>query len=101
MRFMIVVRFAGDAGNTAVSTGRVGPLIQSTLEQLKPEAAYFGPIDGGRGAYLVVNIDDASQLPSISEPFFQQLGATVTFLPVMTAEDLVKGIAMIPAVNAS
>lgn len=96
MRFMVVVRFEVEAGNTAVSAGRVAPMIQSVLAQLQPEAAYFGPIDGGRGAYLVINIDDVSQIPSISEPFFQNLGATVTFTPVMTPEDLAKGIAMIP-----
>ncbi len=101
MRFMITVRFEVEAGNTAVSAGRVGPMIQSVMGHLKPEAAYFGPIDGGRGAFLVVNIDDVAQIPSISEPFFQNLGATVTFIPVMTAEDLAKGITMIPAADAS
>ncbi|CAN5792850.1 hypothetical protein BH20CHL3_BH20CHL3_10030 [soil metagenome] len=101
MRFMLTVRFEVEAGNTLVSAGRVGPMMQSVMGHLKPEAAYFGPIEGGRGAFLVVNIDDVAQIPSISEPFFQNLGATVTFTPVMTAEDLAKGIAMIPAADAS
>ena len=101
MRFMITVRFEVEAGNSAISAGRIGPIQQSVMEQFKPEAAYFGPIDGGRGAYLVVNIDDVAQIPSIAEPFFQNLGATVTFTPVMTAEDLARGIAMIPAADAS
>lgn len=100
MRFMLTARFNVEAGNDAVNNGRVGPLVQSVMEQLKPEAAYFGPIDGGRGCYLVINVEDPSQIPSISEPFFQNMHATVTFVPVMTAEELAKGVAALPQANA-
>jgi hypothetical protein len=65
------------------------------MQRLQPEAAYFGPGSGVRTAYLVVNIDDPSQIPSISEPFFQEMGATVEFIPVMTADDLAKGLSML------
>jgi hypothetical protein len=99
MRFMLTARFGVEAGNEAVSNGRVGQLVQSAMEQLKPEAAYFGPIDGGRGCYLVINMEDPSQIPAITEPLFQNLHATVTFVPVMTAEDLAKGVASLAQAN--
>ncbi len=93
MRFMLTVRFGMEAGNAAVSNGKVAQLLQSAMEQLKPEAAYFGPIDGNRGCYLVVNFDDPSRIPSITESFFQNLHATVTFVPVMSPDELAKGVA--------
>jgi len=57
---------------------------------VKAEAAYFGTIDGGRGGYIVVNMNDASQMPALAEPFFLWLGADIDFIPVMTPEDLAK-----------
>jgi hypothetical protein len=41
-----------------------------------------------RGGYLVVNMDDASQIPAIAEPLFLGLGATVQIHPVFTLEDV-------------
>ncbi len=93
MRFMLIVHMSTETANVAVREGRVGPLLQRVMEQLQPEAAYFGPGEGSRTAYLVVNIDDVSQIPAISEPFFQELGARIDFVPVMTPEDLAKGLA--------
>jgi hypothetical protein len=39
-----------------------------------PEATYFADIEGARGGYLVINMDDASQVPAMAEPLF--LGRT-------------------------
>jgi hypothetical protein len=33
------------------------------MEELQPEAAYFSDIEGARGGYIVVEMDDASQIP--------------------------------------
>ena len=66
----------------------MGQTIQSILEEIKPEAAYFADMEGARGGYLVINMDDASQIPAIAEPLFLGLDATVQIHPVMTAEDL-------------
>jgi hypothetical protein len=37
-------------------------------------------------------MDDPSQLPTISEPLFSQLGATVEFFPLMDRNDLERGL---------
>ncbi len=97
MRFMLIVHMpTTETANRVVREGRVGPILQDTMARLQPEAAYFGPLEGIRTAFLVIDLDDVSQIPSISEPFFQELGARIDFIPVMTAEDLAKGIAALP-----
>jgi hypothetical protein len=47
------------------------------MEDLQPEAAYFTDVDGARGGYLIVNMDDPSDLPAIAEPLFLGMGATI------------------------
>ncbi len=88
MRFMLTVRMPMGEGNEMVKNGTIGQSLQTILEDIKPEAAYFSEIEGARGGYFVVNIDDASQIPAIAEPFFLTMGATVQMHPVMTPEDL-------------
>ena len=88
MRFMVTVRVPMDEGNTAVTHGSLGQTLEAIIDELKPEAAYFGPIEGARGGYLVVNFDDPSQLPAVAEPLFLGLGATIQISPVFTPEEL-------------
>ena len=90
MRFMITCRVPVERGNELAKNGTLGSTVQSILEDLKPEAAYFADMDGCRGGYFVVNLDDASQIPALAEPLFLGLGATVQVHPVMTPEDLGK-----------
>ncbi len=90
MRFMITCRIPMEEGNAAIKDGSLPQTMQSIMEDLKPEAAYFGDMEGARGGYFVVNMDDASQIPAISEPLFLGLGAPVQIHPVMTPEDLQK-----------
>ncbi len=46
----------------------------------------------------MVNLDDASQIPAVAEPFFLWLKADVDFVPVMLPEDLAKAG---PAIGAA
>ncbi len=43
-----------------------------------------------RGGTIVVDVADASKIPSIAEPFFLHFNASVSFHPCMTPEDLGK-----------
>jgi len=65
-----------------------GQKIGRIMEHLKPEAAYFTTVDGNRGGYLIVNLDDPSQIPSLAEPWFLTFNAKVTLKSVMSPEDL-------------
>jgi hypothetical protein len=62
----------------------------SFLEEQKPEAAYFITDGGKRPGILIINMDDASQLPGIAEPWFLALNATIECTPAMVPEDLPK-----------
>ena len=88
MRFMVTFRVPIEEGNVLLKDGRFGPALESVLDDIKPEATYFAEIEGARGGYLVVNIDDASQIPAIAEPLFLALGATVQISPVFTPDEM-------------
>jgi hypothetical protein len=90
MRFLMKVSMHNEAANAAVSDGSLNKTMQSILSELKPEAAYFLAENGRRTGYLFVNLQDASQIPSIAEPWFLAFNASVDLVPVMVAEDLAK-----------
>ena len=90
MRFMLTFRVPPEEGNAAMKDGSFMSAFQSVVEELQPEAAYFTPIEGARGGYIVLNMEDASQIPALSEPLFLGLGATVEFHPVFTLDDVPK-----------
>jgi hypothetical protein len=81
-----------EAANAALHEGRLQKMIKSNIESLKAEAAYFLPDGGYRTAMIVFDMKDASDIARIGEPFFTELNASVEFLPVMTAEDLMRGL---------
>jgi len=95
MRFMVKVIWDVEKGNELARKGNLGKIAQSILEEIKPEAAYFVAEEGNRSAILFVNMDDASQMASIAEPWFLAVNATVQFQPVMKMEDLQKAGASI------
>jgi hypothetical protein len=88
MRFMVTFRMPMEEGNALIKDGSIGQAMESILDDLKPEAAYLGEIEGARGGYLVVNMDDGSQIPAIAEPLFLGLGATVQISPVFTPDEI-------------
>jgi hypothetical protein len=88
MRFMITCRIPLEKANELAKTGSLDATIQSILEELKPEAAYFSEIEGGRSRYMVVNVDDASQISAIAETLFLRLGAAIQVHRVMVPEEL-------------
>src|SRR2546430_11464608 len=71
MRFLLKVNIPVDAGNTAAKAGKLGETIQSILADLKPEAVYFTDDNGQRTAFIFVDMQDASQIPAIAEPWFR------------------------------
>jgi hypothetical protein len=82
------VQINPEKGDQLIKEGRIGETMGSILEELQPEAAYFTDVEGTRGGFLVVNMEDASQIPAVTEPLFLEVGATVHMQPVMTPEDL-------------
>jgi hypothetical protein len=93
MRMMLKATIPVEAGNKAIKDGSLPRTMQSVSERLKPEAAYFLAEDGKRTALFFFNMQDASQIPSIAEPLFMGMNASLTLVPVMNADDLQKGLA--------
>jgi hypothetical protein len=90
MRMLLNVKFPHDEFNKAVRDGTVGQKINRILEDIKPEAVYFTEQKGQRGAILVINLVDPSQIPAFAEPWFLTFKADVEFRVAMTPEDLQK-----------
>ena len=90
MRFVMKVGFPVETFNKAVRDGSAGQKIGKILEDAKPEAVYFCADNGSRGALIVLDMKETSEMPKFAEPWFLNFDATVEFLPVMTPEDLGK-----------
>ena len=92
MRTLLKMQMDTEAGSKAIADGSISEMMQGMMERLKPEAAYFGPEDGLRTAFIIFDLEDPSQIPSIAEPLFRTVKAKVTLMPVMNLEDLQKGL---------
>jgi hypothetical protein len=90
MRLLLKVSIPMDQGNATIKDGRLAKSIQSILQEQKPEAAYFCETGGLRTGFVVVNIQEPSQIPGITEPWFLAFKAPVEIHPAMTVEDLMK-----------
>jgi hypothetical protein len=95
MRMMLKFTLPIDKGNSAVNDGALGGIMESVMGKLKPEAAYFTPMDGKRGGMLFFDITEPSQIIEAVEPLFLNLNASVEIVPVMNGDDLRKGLGKI------
>ena len=90
MKILLNVKLPNGPFNAAVKDGTVGAKMKRILDTLKPEAAYFTEQNGQRSGILVVELTDASKIPSLAEPWFLTFDASVELCIAMTPEDLAK-----------
>jgi hypothetical protein len=95
MRMMLKFTIPADVGNDVIRSGKINQVFDTLMKDLKPEAAYFYAENGQRAGHFIVNIDEESQLMSLGEPLWFALEADVESIPVMTGEDLQKGLGRI------
>ena len=88
MRMLLHARIPHEEFNAAVRDGSVGSKMKQILEAMKAEAVYFTEYDGRRGAIMIININDPSEVPKFAEPWFLSFNADVQFHIVMTPEEL-------------
>ena len=88
MRMIMQVKIPTEDFNAAVRDGSIGQKIERILQETKPEAVYFTEYEGQRGAVMVVDLKDPSQVPALAEPWFLLFNADVEFHVAMTPEDL-------------
>ena len=97
MRFLVKVNIPVEAGNAAAKAEKLGTTIQSILADLKPEAVYFTDEKGQRTAFVFLEMQDASQIPAIAEPWFLAFNASIEIHPVMVPDDLARAGSAIEA----
>jgi len=90
MRFLVKVNIPVEAGNQAVKAGTLGTTIQAILADVQPEAVYFVDDNGQRTALVFLDMQDASQIPAMVEPWLLAFNARIELHPVMVPEDLMK-----------
>ncbi len=88
MRMLLHARIPHEEFNAAVRDGSAGEKIKKILSETKAEAVYFTNYDGQRGAIMIIDIKDSSEVPKFAEPWFLSLNADVDFHIAMTPEDL-------------
>ncbi len=88
MRMLMQVKFPHREFNTAVREGTAGQKLNRILEETSPEAVYFTEYNGQRGAIMIVDVKDPSEIPAFSEPWFLTFNADVEFHAVMSPDDL-------------
>jgi len=88
MRMLLHVRIPHEEFNAAVRDGSVGRKMKQILDETRAEAVYFTEYDGRRGAIMIINIKDPSEVPKFAEPWFLSFNADVQFHIAMTPEEL-------------
>jgi hypothetical protein len=92
MRMLLKVQMDVEAGNRAIKDGSWGQVIERVMQQIEPEAAYFTALDGKRTGLIFFDLKDPSQIPSVAEPFFMAVNASIDLSPAMTPDEVQAGI---------
>ncbi len=88
MRFLVKASWPAEKANQLARNGKLGATLQSIIGDLKPDAAYFYTDKGQRTALMVLDLQDASEMPRVAEPWFLAFNAGVDFQPTMVLGDL-------------
>ena len=92
MRFLIHAKIPTEDGNKMVQDPNFLKKLETYINKVKAEATYFFEANGNRVAAFIVDIQNTDQIPILVEPLFSGMGAHVELHPVMSLDDLKKGI---------
>ncbi len=92
MRLMLKFAIPAERGNAAAKDGTLGQAIDNLVKATKADAAYFTLVNGKRGGMIFFEEDDSTRMPQINEPMFAALDAAIEIVPVMTHEELKRGL---------
>lgn len=90
MKMLIKLSLPHPIFNAAIKDGTAGQKIKRILEATKPESVYFLDQNNKRGAILIVEMKDASEIPALIEPWILLFEADISFTPLMTPDDLMR-----------
>ena len=92
MRFLVQAKIPTEAGNLMVQDPNLLTKLETYTKRVKAEATYFFEADGNRVAAFIVDIQKEDEIPFVLEPLFSGMGAHVELHPIMSLDDLKKGI---------
>lgn len=92
MRMMLRWTVPPEKGNEMVQDGSMGTIIETLMQKVHPEAAYFLPLDGDRGGMIFFDMKEPADIARLAETLFQGANAALEFVPVMNADDLKKAL---------
>jgi hypothetical protein len=87
VRFLAKVTIPKEKGDEASKSGVLTQTIQSAMQRLRPEAAYFFEEEGNRKCLFVFNLDVVSLL----KPLFPNLDASFHVTQVMNVAEFQAG----------
>jgi len=90
MKMLVNIIFPIEPFNSLVRNGKAGEILGRIIEDIKPESIYFSEQEGCRGAVMVIEVPDASAIPSFAEPWFLNFEASCEFRIAMTPDDLMR-----------
>jgi hypothetical protein len=88
MKFIVEVTFPHEPFNSYVRAGTAGEKIGEVLAAIQPEVVYFTDSGVGRGALMIVDLDNASAAPHVTEPLLLTFNASVHYRVAMAPEEL-------------
>jgi hypothetical protein len=92
MRFLVQASIPTEAGNKMVQDPNFLKKLEEYIKKVNAEATYFYDTNGKRVAAFIVDIQSADHIPIIVEPLFSGMDAHIELHPVMSLDDLKKGI---------
>ena len=92
MKFLLRMHMPTEYGNKMLQDPNFPKKLEGLLNQIKPEAVYFAPVEGERGIYMIVNLPSADMIAGVAEPIWTTLNGKLDFTPVMELSDLQKGL---------
>lgn len=90
MRFIVRASIPNEAGNQMLKNPEFSKKMEMVMGDLRPESVYFGVENGKRTIFMVVNVKEGCDLPSVAEPLWMGLNACVDFVPVMDQSEFAK-----------
>jgi hypothetical protein len=88
MKFIVEADFPLEPFSTYVREGTAGEKIGAVLGAIKPEVVYFTDAGVGRGVMMIVDLDNASQIPHVTEPLMLNFKASVHYRLAISPEEL-------------
>jgi hypothetical protein len=88
MKFIVEASFPLEPFNAYVRQGVAGEKIGEVLDAIGAEVVYFTDHGPGRGATMIVDLEDFGQLPHVTEPLMLTFDAEVHYRIAVAPEEL-------------